>query len=384
MKKIYLKITAVLFAANLCFGATNLVFIHHSVGNNWLNDGELKTQLTAAGINVHEITYGDDVPGTHVPGMQPNGDFTDVKDWYFWFHNFLDGVLTWQCAPGESNKIVMFKSCYPNSEISEEGAAPGNPTNDNHTVWNHKAAYCSLTNVFAEHPEILFIVVAAPPVRPGDGYKSDEAARARAFNNWLKNDYTKAYFTATGLHNLVVFDLFDVLATAATKPRGANATYPAYRSHDSHPNVKGSRAATGAFLPWFRNALCYWGVGVRENNAPLNKVKAKINRAKKTLKLKAIIDELDGAPVSAGVVFNNFFVQNFDDFVLHGKTYVSKTTSAAGDKVIMKIINKREPTIILKLKGIDIPDGVIQFKILFNTDIFWVVDLMPGAKGKYP
>ena len=51
----------------ICFATTNFVFIHHSVGENWLDQGELRTQLTASGFNVNDITYGDDVPGTPVP-----------------------------------------------------------------------------------------------------------------------------------------------------------------------------------------------------------------------------------------------------------------------------------------------------------------------------
>jgi hypothetical protein len=375
-----------LFAANYCFCATNFVFIHHSVGGNWLDDGDLKAQLTAKGINVHDITYGDDVPGTPVPGMQPNGDYTDVKDWYFWFHNFLGGVLEWECAAGESNQIVMFKSCYPNSEIGEEGAAPGDPTNDNHTVWNHKAAYCSLTNVFAEHPDVLFIAVTAPPVRPGDGYRSDEAARARAFNNWLKNDYVKAYVEATGLRNVAVFDLFDILATAATKPRGANALYPAYRTHDSHPNAKGSRSATGAFLPWFDNIMNYWATGALETNAALNKAKAKalVKVSKSMLKLKAKVSNIGGSPISAEVFIGANLIQRFDNFTTKGKSYISKSVTAAGGKALLKFINKREPVVILKLIGADISTGNVPLKLVLENGKIFVIELIPDAKGKYP
>ena len=384
MKKYTLIILFLVLTARICLSATNFVFIHHSVGENWLDQGELRTRLTASGFNVHDITYGDNVPGIPVPGMQPNGDFTDVKDWYFWFHNFLDGVLEWECSPGEYNQIVMFKSCFPNSGITEDGTAPGNPTNDNHTIWNHKAAYCSLTNAFAQHSNVLFIAVTAPPMRPGDGYRSDEGARARTFNNWLKKDYVDAYIDSTGLRNLAVFDLFDILATPSTKPRGANALSPNYRTRDSHPNVKGSRLLTGSFLPCFRNAVNFWNSGVRATNDLLRNVKSKIKISGKMLKLKANIEPFSGSPVTADIIINTDVVQHFGNFIPHGKAYTSKAVTVSGKKVIIKLINKREPLIILKLRDVDFPAGTIPLKIVLGNGNFYIVDLLADAKGKFP
>jgi len=384
MKNYTLIILFLFFASRICLSTTNFVFIHHSVGENWLEQGELRTQLTGSGFNVHDITYGDSVPGIPVPGMQPNGDFTDVKDWYFWFHNFLDGVLEWECSSGEHNQIVMFKSCFPNSGIAEDGVAPGNPTNDNRTIWNYKAAYCSLTNIFAQHGNVLFIVVTAPPMRPGDGYRSDDGARARIFNNWLKKDFVDSYIDSTGLRNVVVFDLFDMLATAPTKPRGANALSPIYRTRDSHPNVKGSRLLTGAFMPYFRNAVDFWISGVNETSAPLKSVKVKMKISGKMLKLKANVDSFPIPPVSADIIINTNIVQHFNNFISHGKAYISKAVTAGGKKVMLKLINKREPVIILKLRDIDIPNGCLSFKIIIDNEKEYVIDILADTKGRFP
>jgi len=386
MKKYTLIVLYLFFASGICLSATNIVFIHHSVGENWLEQGELRTQLTTSGFNVHDITYGDDVPGTPVPGMQPNGDFTDVKDWYFWFHNFLDGVLEWECSSGEYNQVVMFKSCFPNSGITEEGIAPGNPTNDNHTIWNYKAAYCSLTNVFAQHSNVLFIAVTAPPMKPGDGYHPDEGARARTFNNWLKKDFVDAYVDSTGQRNLAVFDLFDILATASTKPRGANALFPAYRTRDSHPNTKGSRSATGVFMPYFRNILEYWLTGKKATNSPLNKVKAKvkIKVSKNMMNLKANIDSLNDIPASADILIGTNIIQHFDNFISRGKCYISKEFYSNGKKAMLKLIKKREPVIILKSRNLNIPSGMVPLEIDFNNGREYFIDILPDAKGKYP
>ncbi len=57
----------------------NLVFIHHSVGENWLKQG-LSRALGDRGYHVADITYG----------WREYGDHTDTRDWPLWF---TDGVM---------------------------------------------------------------------------------------------------------------------------------------------------------------------------------------------------------------------------------------------------------------------------------------------------
>jgi hypothetical protein len=55
------------------------------------------------------------------------GDHTDTSDWDFWFNDTempyvyndtSETVYTNTIAnPGGENKIIMFKSCFPNSEV---------------------------------------------------------------------------------------------------------------------------------------------------------------------------------------------------------------------------------------------------------------------------
>ena len=99
--------------------AVNLVFIHHSVGENWLNDG-LCRALNDRGYNVADIYYG----------WREYGDRTDTVDWPLWFTDEVMGLVyqemgnmtapnTLRPAPGE-NTIVMFKSCFPNSDVGSD------------------------------------------------------------------------------------------------------------------------------------------------------------------------------------------------------------------------------------------------------------------------
>jgi len=217
-----------------------LLFIHHSCGRIWLDEGELRDELFRNGIAVHDATYGDEI-----------GEYTDLCHWVPKFSDQIDKILTFDFHPdnyyGDSRKndIIMFKSCYPNSNISSDGAIPGDPLAREMTTQNYKAVFEELGKVFAEHPEQTFIYVTAPPLEPGST-SPDNASRARAFNNWVKSDFVSGYGDKTGLNNFLVFDFFDVLADPDNHLREE------YRLNsyagDSHPNAKGTRAATEKFL----------------------------------------------------------------------------------------------------------------------------------------
>ncbi|HUW55972.1 MAG TPA: hypothetical protein VMZ92_05010 [Planctomycetota bacterium] len=248
-------------------GRTHLVFLHHSCGSNWLaspdeksSGGGLRAALEAAGFSVHDTHYKDDVPGIagHPDeGRHPVGDHTDVCDWTHWFRYHLPGVKGWQCPAGAENRIVMFKTCFPGSNIAADGDEPGDPTSPEKTLANYKAVYVELAAVFAEDPDTLFVPVTAPPLSPaGKGYVKENAARTRSFNNWLAGDWLESYRKTTGLANVAVFDFFDVLANPAEDPTGPNGLREDYREgQNSHPTRDGNAAATARFIPFITAAL---------------------------------------------------------------------------------------------------------------------------------
>lgn len=248
----------------------DLVFIHHSVGANWLNTG-LEAELLAK-LYVDErndISYGTVMsPDAGRPvslGAVP-GDLTNMNHWILWFNDYLEGVKVHGSASGY-NRIVMFKSCYPISNVWGDGSEPGDPFSSEQTLANYKAVYrhptggeyshngqtyYALEDIFAANPDVLFIAVAAPPLHyaPTDATNDANAHRARLFNNWLKNDWLSAYNAAhPGLDNVAVFDLFNVLAYADNDSDHPNRLRQEYGGDtgDSHPNEAGSDAATVAF-----------------------------------------------------------------------------------------------------------------------------------------
>ena len=236
-----------------------LIFIHHSTGENWLADdyGGLGLTLSQNNYFVSDTNYGW--------GTNSIGDRTDIPNWPEWFasadtptymaelfteYGQNSGYTRTLADPGGENQIVMFKSCFPNSAL--EGNPDDPPSADGWlTVGHAKWVYNEILPYFGAHPEKLFIVIAAPPLRSGT-----YAANARAFNQWLYNDWlAENNYTQT---NVAVFDFYNVLTGPNNHHRffegaeqhiftlGANTLY--YPSGDDHPSAAGSQKTTAEFI----------------------------------------------------------------------------------------------------------------------------------------
>ena len=120
----------------------DLIFIHHSCGQNWLNDGLHDALLAKDYIDErNDITYGTDIPPDNgrPDSLAPTpGDKTDMNHWILWFNDYLNGVKAHGAEDGY-NRIIMFKSCFPNSNITSDGAEPGDPFSSSKTLANYKA-----------------------------------------------------------------------------------------------------------------------------------------------------------------------------------------------------------------------------------------------------
>jgi hypothetical protein len=302
------------------FGADNpdppsstvkLIFIHHSTGGNWLADpsDELSGGL---GIALRDNNYY--VSATNYcwgPVWTEQGEgigsYTNILHWPEWFtgpnrdtimtavytetgQNFTDcdggSFGSWSrlsSDPGGENTIVMFKSCFPNSDLygSPDDEAASSISEWEYTVSNVKAVYNNLLTYFQTRQDKLFVVITAPPMSE-KGYQlndvstpaSERAANARAFNNWLVNDWLDSY----PHKNVAVFDYYNVLTSnggsssvndagqasgnhhrwqngAVQHIQTVSNNYSSYPSvvtsdwADDHPTSAGHRKATAEFVP---------------------------------------------------------------------------------------------------------------------------------------
>jgi hypothetical protein len=286
-----------------------LIFIHHSCGENWLADtddpntaygGGLGAALQDSNYFVSDTNYGWGPDGI--------GDNTDIGYWYNWFvgpdsrtyltalfnengqhPQFSSGFSRMANDPGGENEVIMFKSCFPNSNLrgnpndppttGENPLRGSSSESEDHTVGNAKGIYKDLLTAFVQYPYKLFIVVTAPPLIDAET-DSAAAANARAFNNWLADQWLSGY----PLHNVAVFDFFNVLTSNGGNPdindeghesgnhhriwngmvqhvTSVNRNTAAYPSDDSHPNGAGNRKATAEFVSLLNYYYHQWKTG---------------------------------------------------------------------------------------------------------------------------
>jgi hypothetical protein len=275
-------------------GPVKLIFIHHSTGQNWLADGNggLGLELRENNYFVSDTNYGW--------GPDSIGDRTDIGHWWEWFrgtdsatylsalynesgqHSSYSRLTT---DPGGENDVIMFKSCFPNSQLGGSADDPVPAISDNplrgqscgsqyHTVANAKGIYIDLLDYFQTRQDKLFVVIVTPPVQdPGN------SANARALSNWLVNDWLKDY----PLKNVLVFDFYNVLTTnggdadtndlgsqdgnhhriwngTVQHNSGAGSNVLAYPSAggDDHPSRSGNLKATSEFVPLLNDAYHRW------------------------------------------------------------------------------------------------------------------------------
>lgn len=255
-----------------------LIFIHHSTGGNWLADpagndlgGGLGHALMDNNYFVSATNYGW--------GPDLIGDATDIPNWLDWFRGdrspvYLEALYNesgqnigdfgaWprlSAEPGGENQVILFKSCFPNSDL--EGSPIDPPAPEGWlSVSNAKFVYNEILKYFATRPDKLFVVITAPPLQ-----HSANAANARAFNLWLVEDWLAE--NNYPLSNVAVFDYYNVLTGPDNHHRvvgatvehaytpGANLLY--YPSGDDHPSRAGNAKATEEFLPLLNSFYNRW------------------------------------------------------------------------------------------------------------------------------
>lgn len=260
----------------------DLLFIHHSCGGQLLTDpgpdketasciyeshpngGSLRKKLAEQGYRVHEASYGSEI-----------GENTDMFDWLPKFRTKMDKVLRVakndQMLPdGQVNRIVVFKSCYPNNRFVGEGAAPGDPAGPELTVWNAKATLTALLPELAKQKDTLFVYVTAPANvlkiprerawkwaakrilgKPSEAEVSQrQADLARAFNNWVKSP--DGWLNGYPEKNVVVFDYYDVLTN---KGESNFSQYGSEGGTDNHPSSEGNTRTADEFVPFLNQAV---------------------------------------------------------------------------------------------------------------------------------
>lgn len=223
---------------------TNIVFLHHSVGQNLIRQGRVREQFAEAGYHFWDhgynsrglvrpngtaTGYGYNVPNDNT---NPDGLARIFAQPVYWLPINTFGELL-------RHEVIAFKSCFPVSNITSD-----------EQLETYKTHYLSMRDVMDRHPDRIFIILTPPPLNPSQT-DPDAAARARAFSNWLTSD---EYLS--GHPNVLTFDLFDSLAEDDPTAPDRNMLREAYRDGtDSHPNAMANEIIGPRFVDFVINAI---------------------------------------------------------------------------------------------------------------------------------
>ncbi len=243
--------------------AEKYIFIHHSTGSAWISSssGGLGTELNSNNYYVTESDYGwtvSAVPAECSSLGTDIGNHTDTPDWPCWFnatvmpdvyandsHYDYTNVIS---DPGGEVDVVMFKSCYPLSEVGS-------------SIDDEKDIYNSLLDYFSTRTDKLFILVVPPPE-----IEISSASLTREISNWLA-DRENGWLSSYAHNNVYAFDYYNVLTDPnnhhwvnsggyeehVVSDSPADAANPNelyyFSGTNNHPTNPGHQKATDEFIP---------------------------------------------------------------------------------------------------------------------------------------
>jgi len=283
---ILLFLSALLFYCSPTFAQTinpnppddspKLIFIHHSCGENWLadEDGGLGMELANNNYFVSDTNYGW--------GPNSIGDATDYYNWLDWFigpesTTILNALYAesdqnssysrLNSDPGGENRIILFKSCFPNSDL---GGQPNDlPMNGEWNSVSHaKFVYNQILKYFETRPDKLFVAITPPPL-----LSSTNADNAREFSRWLTEDWLDD--NNYPLNNVAAWDFHNVLThpdnshnvqngSIIYEYQNGNGTLYYDSDGDEHPNNSGNRKSTSQFVPMLNVFYHRWIINSSE------------------------------------------------------------------------------------------------------------------------
>jgi lysophospholipase L1-like esterase len=211
---------------------TNVFFLHHSVGQGFIEEGGLREMLKEQGLTLYDQNYN--YIGLTSPDGQLTGtsyivpdDNTDPDGLAVLFSQPVYDLPVNALSAMLQHEVIVFKSCYTAAPIASEEEYQA-----------MQRDYQTVLKLIRQHPEKVFILLTSPPLIPS-ATRPEESQRARRMAEWLKSD---AFMGQSD--NLYVFDLFDALSESDPASPDVNTLKVEYRrgGDDAHPNATANRA----------------------------------------------------------------------------------------------------------------------------------------------
>lgn len=228
------------------------LFIHHSVGANLIDQGNIRglftTYNTSAGKSFEFWDQGyrsdglRDASGVKSSTNLANPtDDTSPNDYYNLWTSTESSWSNLRSQIVSAFGVIAFKSCFTATEALTDDA----------TLSQYKTYYLAMRDYFDTQPTRVFIVMSPPPLHRLNSNAAATATNGRAFADWLDSS---TYLS--GHANLQYFNLFDSLAS----PTDNMLRYEYEGDHtsdDSHPNQTANEAIAPLFASQLQEALLY-------------------------------------------------------------------------------------------------------------------------------
>ena len=219
---------------------SQIIFLHHSVGANLVQQGGVRQGLTDLGYEFSDHGYNGD--GLTLADGAPAGRDFGVPDDNTNPDGFA-GIFAQPLNDPPDNTfsnlmqydVIVFKSCYPVSNIQSDDQ-----------LAEYKSYYLTIRTRMDQYPNKIFIVVTPPPEIPAET-DPQAAARARDFADWLaSSEYLE------GHPNVVTFNFFDLVADPAS-----NMLRAGYRTDesDAHPNELANQTVGPLFVDFIDQSV---------------------------------------------------------------------------------------------------------------------------------
>ncbi len=160
-------------------------------------------------------------------------------------------------GPSGENTVIMFKSCFPSSEVGD-------------SIEDEKQIYNSLLSYFSKRQDKMFVLVIPPPE-----ISISSAALTRELSNWLV-DRKSGWLSSYAHRNVYAFNYYNVptdpenhhyinslgneenvVSESPSDPAHPNELYY-YAGSDDHPTMEGHKKATGEFIPLLKLWYSTW------------------------------------------------------------------------------------------------------------------------------
>lgn len=232
-------------------GSEKIILLRHSTGGNLFEQGGVKSWFSDYNSK-NGTSY--DISMRAYPDTPYNWKNYPYDYWNLWVNpsgpakSGSSGVDTLSNLAKNYN-VIIFKHCFPGADVQADSGS-ASASSSVKSLQNYKLQYRALREKFDALPNNIFIVWTLAP-RHRLFTSQANAARAKQFVDWVKNDWLTE--DNQSHPNIFVFDFWGQVAETSSNPSNGQVNtlkYAYERSHsdsDSHPNTTANRTVGPIF-----------------------------------------------------------------------------------------------------------------------------------------